>query len=181
MLVLKVLNGEIDMMDQFIATAANKPVFYDNQAKGGYHFFETTAPPANRGDYPLNLNHSDAVKRDVFHNKDFRIGLSHAINRKEIIELVFGGEGEPHQAAPRPDSPFWHEKLAKQYTEFDVTKANEYLDKALPKKDAQGFRLLPDGKPLTITCEIAKTRPTPGRSADRAEVLKAVGIDMKPR
>jgi peptide/nickel transport system substrate-binding protein len=158
-LVLKILNGEIDMMDQFIATAANKPVFYDNQAKGGYHFFETTPTLTNTAFIQLNLNHADPVKKAIFNDKNFRIGLSYAINRKEIIELGFGGLGQPHQGAPRPDSPFWHEKLAKQYTEYDVAKANEYLDKALPKKDAQGFRLQPDGKRLTITFEVDKNRP----------------------
>ncbi len=140
-LVLKILNGEIDMMDQFIATAANKPVFYDNQAKGGYHFFETTPTLTNTAFIQLNLNHSDPVKKKIFNNKDFRIGLSYAINRKEIIEQAVGGLGQPPRRAPRPDSPFCHERLAKQYTEYDVEKANEYLDKVLPKKDAQGMRL----------------------------------------
>ena len=157
-LVLKVLNGEIDMMDQYIATATNKPVFYDNQQKGGYHFFETTPTLTNTAMIQFNLAHPDPVKQKIFRDKNFRIGLSYAIDRKEIIELAFGGQGQPHQGGPRPDSPFWHEKLAKEYTEYDLAKANEYLDKVLPRKDAQGFRLLPDGKRLVITFEVDKSR-----------------------
>ena len=63
---------------------------------------------------------------DVIHNQKFRIGLSHAINRKEIIDTVFFGKGEPWQAAPRKESPFFHERLvgdtevAARLKEFDV-------------------------------------------------------------
>ena len=53
----------------------------------------------------LNLTHKDPVMRALFSNKNFRIGLSHAINRQEIIELSFEGQGEPWQVAPRPEGP----------------------------------------------------------------------------
>jgi peptide/nickel transport system substrate-binding protein len=36
------------------------------------------------------------------------------------------------------------------YVEYDVDLANEYLDKVLPEKDADGFRLGPDGKVYTM-------------------------------
>ena len=36
----------------------------------------------------FNLTHKDKQMREIFQNKDFRIGLSHAINRKEIIDIV---------------------------------------------------------------------------------------------
>ena len=71
--------------------------------------------------------------------------MSYAINRKELIDVVWVGQGEAYQCAPRPTSPYYNEKLAKQYTEFDVKKANESLDKALPKKGADGMRQMPDG------------------------------------
>ena len=64
-----------------------------------------------------------------------------------MIDVLWVGQGEPWQLAPRPTSPYANDKLAEQYTEYDVKKANEYLDKALPKKDANGMRLMPDGKP----------------------------------
>ena len=150
-LVLKGLNGEIDMMDYFLGVPENKPVFFDNQQKGDYRFFTTTPTLTNTAMIQLNLNTPDPVKRELFRNKDFRIGLSYAINRKEIIELIYGGQGNPHQGAPRPESPFYHKRLATQYTEYDVAKANEYLDKVAPKKDAAGYRLGPDGKRISIT------------------------------
>ena len=83
------------------------------------------------------------------------IALSHAINRKEIIDTVFVGQGKPWQAAPLEGTPFYNKQLATQYLEYDVAKANEYLDKAGLKKGADGMRTRPDGKPLTIVLEIA--------------------------
>lgn len=179
-LVLKALNGEIDMMDRHIATLANKAVFADNMEKGGYHFFETIPSSMNTMIIALNLTHKDPVMREIFQNKDFRIGLSHAINRQEIIDVVYVGQGEPWQAAPRPTSPFYNERLAKQYTEYDVDKANEYLDKVLPEKDAEGFRLRPDGKRLSFAVEVAAV----GKEwIDALQLVqgywKAVGIDIQ--
>ena len=181
-LALKAAAGEIDMMDRHIATNSNKPVFVDNMKKGDYSFFETIPSSMNGMVISLNQTHKDKQMRSIFQDLNFRAGLSHAINRKEMIDVLWVGQGEPWQLAPRPTSPFANEKLAKQYTEFDVKKANEYLDKVLPKKDANGMRLVPDGKPFAFTMEISNT----GKEwMDAGPMLqkywKAVGIDMTPK
>jgi peptide/nickel transport system substrate-binding protein len=168
-LVLKTLNGEIDMQDRHIATLSNKAVFADNQQKGGYGFFETLPATMNQVVIALNLTHKDPVKRQIFQNKDFRIGLSHALDRQEIIDVVYVSQGEPWQAAPRRETPFYDERMAKQYTEYDLKKANEYLDRAFPQKDGQGFRLGPDGKRIFFVIEF-----TSATAPDRADALKLV-------
>lgn len=174
-LLLKALNGEIDMQDRSIATLQNKAVFADNMEKGGYRFFDTIPATMNTNLINLNLNHKDPVKRELFQNKDFRIGLSYAINRPEIIDLVFVGQGEPFQAAPRPESPFYNEQLATQYTEYDVAKANEHLDKAgLTERDAEGYRLGPDGKRVSFVVEIAA-----GFSQAHVDVMQLVAAQWK--
>jgi peptide/nickel transport system substrate-binding protein len=153
-LVLKAIAGEIDMQDLRIATQANKPLFFDNQERGGYRFFDTTPTFMNTAILALNLTHQDPVKREMFQNKDFRIGLSHAINRQEIIDTVYTSQGEPWQAAPRPETVYYNEQLAKQYTEYSVALANEHLDRAgYTQRDAQGFRLGPDGRRIVIIGE----------------------------
>ncbi len=181
-LVLKAVNGEIDMMDRHIATPSNKAVFSDNMQKGQYRFFETIPSSMNDLIIALNLTHKDKTMREIFNNKDFRIGLSYAINRRELIDLVWVSQGQPYQAAPRPTSPFYNEKLAKQYTEYDVAKANQSLDKAgYSKKDAEGFRLGPDGKRISFVVEV-----TGATGTDRVDAMKLiqgywkkVGIDMQ--
>ncbi|RIK55535.1 MAG: hypothetical protein DCC57_05245 [Chloroflexi bacterium] len=178
-LVLRALNGEIDMQDRHIATLANKAVFADNMEAGGYHFFETIPSSMNSVIIALNLTHKDPVKREIFQNKDFRIALSHAINRQEIIDVVYVGQGEPWQLAPRPTSPFYNETLAKQYTEYDPDLANEILDGIFPEKNAQGIRLGPDGNPITFDVELDATQ---AERIDTLELIKgyweAVGIQI---
>lgn len=51
-----------------------------------------------------------------------------------------------HQTAVLPSYELLHdEKLATQYLNYDVAQANEYLDKAFPEKNNDGFRLGPNG------------------------------------
>lgn len=181
-LVLQALNGDIDMQDRHIATNANRAVFFDNQEAGGYHFYDTIPSSSNVMVISLNLTNQDPVKREVYQNKDFRVGLSYAIDRQEIIDVVYVGQGEPYQAAPRPQSNLYNEQLAKQYTEFDPDLANEYLDKVLPNKDSEGFRLLPNGDRLVIAVEVIPTLQPEWTGA--LELVQGywadVGIDMQP-
>jgi peptide/nickel transport system substrate-binding protein len=182
-LMLKILNGEIDWMDQYFATASNKPVIYENQEKGGYHLFTTNPTEPNSAILQFNLNHPDPAMRALFANKDFRIGVSHAINRQEIIDIVYSGQGTPAQTAPRPGTEFYNERLAKQYTEYDVNKANEALDRAgFSSKDSQGFRLRSDGKRVAFVLELDAGRVEfVNMSTLLQNYLKAVGIDMQIR
>ena len=75
--------------------------------------------------------------------------MSHAINRDQIKESVFLGLGEPRQGVPAPWHPYFPgDEWAKKYTQYKPDEANKLLDGiGLSKKDAQGIRLLPNGKP----------------------------------
>jgi peptide/nickel transport system substrate-binding protein len=177
--LLRALNGEVDMVGRGINALRDKPVYARNREKGDYHFFDTVPQQMNQMILMLNLTHKDETRREVF-NKDFRIGLSHAINRQEIIDAVYQSQGEPWQAAPRPESPYYNERLAKQYTEYDVDLANESLDKVLPEKDSGGVRLGPGGEPFSFQVEVPSSFP------DFVDVLelvrqywREVGIDMR--
>ncbi len=128
----------------------------------------------------FNLSHKDPARRAIFGNKDFRIGMSYAINRQDIIDTVFVGQAKPFQAAPLEGTPFYNQQLATQYLEFDVTKANEALDKVLPKKGADGMRLMPDGKPLNIIIETSNATKTDGDTANMCvKSWKAVGVAVE--
>jgi peptide/nickel transport system substrate-binding protein len=180
-LVLRALNGDIDMMDRHINTLQNKAVFVDNQQRGQYRLFEEVSARMNTGIIALNLTHKDPVKRQLFANRDFRIGLSHAINRQEIIDVVYVSQGEPWQNSPRRESGFYSERLAKQYTEYDVRRAEEHLDKVAPQKGAGGIRLGPDGKPIAFQVEVISAL-FPDQ-IDALELVRGywrkVGIDMQ--
>ncbi|MGW5363615.1 ABC transporter substrate-binding protein [Actinopolymorpha pittospori] len=155
-MLLKATNGEFDMQTRTINSLRNKPVLARSRDKGGYEFFDMVNANMNTAIFSLNLCHKDPVKRAIFRNKDFRIGLSHAINRPEIIVAAYQRQGKPYQAAPRPESDFYDEVLATQYTAYDVDLANRHLDQAgYTQRDADGVRLGPTGQPIRFTVEIA--------------------------
>lgn len=155
-LLLKAASGEIDMQDRNVGEQLkNKPVLADARESGGFHFFDVIFSRMNVMIVALNQNHKNPVLRELFQNKDFRIGLSYAINRQEIIDTIFVGQGEPWQAGPQRETPFFNEQLATQYTEYNVDLANEYLDKVAPERDGEGFRLDPNGKKISFQVEAA--------------------------
>jgi peptide/nickel transport system substrate-binding protein len=172
--------GKIDFQMRHFNLLSNKAVLADNMAKGDYKFFDLTDAANNRLVLMFNLTDKDPVMREVFQNKDFRIGMSYALNRQEIIDTVWVSQGKPWQAAPLKDSPFYSEKMATQYLEYDVAKANEYLDKVLPNKGADGFRLGPDGKPFKFQLEIANANKSEVDSGIMiAKYWQAVGVNVE--
>ena len=179
-MLLKASAGEIDFQMRHFNLLANKAVLFDNQATGDYHFFDLTDAANNRLVLMFNLTDKDPTMRQIFQNKDFRIGMSYAINRQEVIDTVWVSQGTPWQAAPLKDSPFYSEKMATQYVEYDVAKANEYLDKVLPRKGADGFRLTPDGKPFKFALEIANANKSEVDSGNMiVKYWQAVGVNVE--
>lgn len=177
--VMRAASGEIDFFDQNIATPGNKSFFFDNMEAGNYHFVTTTMSAPNAMNIILNLNHKNLERRELFTNKEFRIGLSHAIYRQEIIDMIYYGDANPHQTAPLPGSDVYDEEFATQYTEYNVDLANEYLDKVLPEKDANGMRLF-NGEKLIIHFYIDAARDTFIQATKLISTYwKAVGIDTK--
>jgi peptide/nickel transport system substrate-binding protein len=179
-LVLKALNGELDYQERFISAPTNKAVLFDNMEAGKYHFYDLYPTTVNEMIIQFNQTTTDPVLREVFQNKDFRIGMSYAIDRQEVIDVVHVSQGEAWQASPRPESRFHHERLAKQYTEYNPELANEHLDKAgYTQRDAAGFRLGPDGKRISFIMEIDASRVT---YIDALELIlthwEAVGVEM---
>jgi peptide/nickel transport system substrate-binding protein len=154
-LVLKILNGEIDIHQRHVNNNSNKAVFAEGAEQGGYRLYETLPAIMNNSMISLNLTHKNPAYRELFNNKDFRIALSHAINRQEIIDTIYISQGEPWQGSPRPESQYKNDTLAKQYTEYDPDLANQMLDAILPNKGGDGYRTLPDGSPLVISIEVA--------------------------
>ena len=121
--------------------------------------------------------------REMFANKEFRQALSLGINRKEIIDIVYLGQSEPYQTGPRPGHPWYHEKLrAPVHRVTTPSKANAILDKlGYDKKDAQGFRLRPDGQKVFFAIDVIPTLYPD--AVDTLELVKRhwaeIGVDMK--
>jgi peptide/nickel transport system substrate-binding protein len=146
---LAAVGGEIDLQGRHINMSAF-PVLVENADAGGYRV--VTWPTFGGSDAVVMLNQTwPGPEGEMFRNKDFRVALSHAIDRETIKELAFLGLGEARQGVPAPFHPYYPgDEWAFQYTEYNPDLANEILDGVLPNKDADGFRTLPDGSPLDI-------------------------------
>lgn len=157
---LAAVGGEIDMQGRHIAMG-NYPVFVENADKGGYRVIAW--PTFGGSDAVLMFNQTyvnDPAIGEMLQNKDFRIALSHAIDREAIKELAFLGIGEARQGVPAPFHPYYPgDEWAFKYTEFDPEMANKILDDVgLTERDDEGFRLRPDGERLDLEISVVPTQ-----------------------
>ncbi|MCI0709578.1 MAG: ABC transporter substrate-binding protein, partial [Chloroflexi bacterium] len=177
-MLIDVLAGRFDTMAN--TTDEQRPLFFENEATSGLAIYPTKSEGGGTVSVMFNLTHPELG--DIFSQKDFRIGMSHAIDREEVIDIVYFGQGFPRQVSPNEDSPLYNEQLSNQYVAYDVDLANEYLDKVLPERDDEGWRLNPaTGEKLSIVITV-QTGDYGLRFSDVAELLKQyyaeVGIDL---
>ncbi|MBL8698136.1 MAG: ABC transporter substrate-binding protein [Alphaproteobacteria bacterium] len=153
---LAAIAGDFDMQERHI-NMTNYPVFKDQEKTGKYKVI--TWPTFGGADAAISFNQTykaDPEMAKLMATREFRVALSHAINRDQIKESAFLGLGEARQGVAAPWHPYYPgDDVAKKYTAYDAATANKLLDGlGLTKKDAQGFRLLPSGKPATIEISI---------------------------
>ncbi|MEC5399951.1 ABC transporter substrate-binding protein [Uliginosibacterium sp. H1] len=145
-IVLAAINGQLDFQVRHIDNIQNRPVLAENAAKGNYKVLSLPGTGATSIGVFLNQSTTNPKLRELMRNKEFRIALSEGMDRKEINDIVFLGQGEPWQIGPRKQHKYYNEKLAKQFTAYDPKDANARLDKmGLTQRDPQGFRQYKDG------------------------------------
>ncbi|MFA3915719.1 ABC transporter substrate-binding protein [Ruegeria hyattellae] len=152
--ILKLVNGEADYKSQSLTLAA-APLLLENAEKNNYsvQLKPTIAMPA----FSFNMTSEDPAKREVFGDLKFRQAMSVAINRDELNEVSFFGQGEPKQYigfSPTPD--FVDPELTKHMIQFDPDMANALLDEiGMADTDGDGFRELPNGDKLVLNMQFA--------------------------
>ncbi|MEO1089499.1 MAG: ABC transporter substrate-binding protein [Pseudomonadota bacterium] len=116
-----------------------------------------------------NLNAKDTVWREAFRDVRVRRALSLGIDRDAISKFLYFGVAEPANNTILQESPLWTDEVATAYTAHDVDKANQLLDEAgYAERDAEGLRLLSDGRPFEIVVETA------GVSTEESDVLELI-------
>jgi peptide/nickel transport system substrate-binding protein len=154
-------------------------VLVENGDRSNYHVI--TWPSFGGSDATVWINQEyriDEELGELLANRDFRIALSHSINRDEIRESAFLGLGEIRQPVPAPWHPYFPgEEYAKMYTEFDQDLANEILDSLGLERGSDGSRTLPSGRPLRLEISVV---PAFGPWPDVAQLVagdwEAVGV-----
>lgn len=177
-MLVDVLAGEYDTMAN--TTDQQRPLFFENEATSGLSVYQLQSEGGGKVSIMFNMTHPELGA--IFSERDFRIAMSYAINRDEVIDIVYFGQGEARQVSPIEDSPLYNEQLTTQYLEYNVDEANAHLDLVLPDKDGDGFRLNPaTGERLTIVMTV-QSGDYGLRFTDVAELLKQyyadVGIDL---
>jgi peptide/nickel transport system substrate-binding protein len=156
---LAAIAGELDEQERHI-NLLNYPVLKENEQKlGKYKIFLWSSPGGQDAGVVFNQTYAkDPELGKLMANKDFRIAMSLAINRKQINESAFLGTGQPRQSVPKKGHPYYPgDEYAFKYTEQNLAEANRLLDSiGLNKKDAEGFRLFPSGRRVMIELSVVE-------------------------
>lgn len=105
----------------------------------------------------------DKEIRALLRNKSFRQGLSHALNRQQVLDEVWNGEGETKQFTISPQSPHFegaegqavYEAWANSYVTYSTSTATSLWNSiGFTDSNGDGWRELPSGDPFTLTIDL---------------------------
>jgi peptide/nickel transport system substrate-binding protein len=177
---LKITNGEVDYKVQSIFID-DFPLYKENEENGDY----TVTLGNTVGQtvfYGFNRNHQDEGLREIFNDVRFSQAMSMALNRDEIVELIYLGQATPIQFTPADPNTvdFVAEEQKTAFIQYDPDAANALLDEmGLVDADGDGFRDRPDGSNLTINLVYSNQ----GGPVKQHELVKgyweAVGIRIR--
>ena len=127
-----------------------------------------------------NLNCNDEVWRALNRDVRFRRALSLGINRHEINQAIYYGLGKEGANTVQEMSPLFKSQYRLAWAVYDLSTANRLLDEiGLTSRDDDGFRLLPDGRRMTVIIDTA------GESTEESDILELIkdswadlGIDL---
>lgn len=148
---LKIMNGEVVWKQQAVFLE-DFPLLKENEAKGNYTI--DYAPTFGENVFfSFNRTHKDPVLAAIFNDVRFNKAMSIAMDRDEINEIVYLGQGTPMQGVPAEPKTvsFVSEELLNKDIEYDLDGARALLaEMGLGDADGDGILERPDGKPLVI-------------------------------
>ena len=175
-LTMRAMSGGVDFQARRIDASAY-PVFMENRRQYGYRVLRDLAPDTIC--LYVNQHSKDDELRSILQNRDFRIGLSLAIDREEIIFILYSGMAVPARGVVSPFDPFYLSEFDEKYLEYDPERANALLDGILPRGPG-GIRRLPSGRPFR---QILHVYPSEAGTTTElwqlaAEYFRDVGLDF---
>ena len=177
MATIKAMAGEVDFQARRI-NAANYPLFMGNRQKGRYRVLrdlETGSAVCY-----INQHSKDDELRPLLKKRQFRVALSVAINRAELIDLMYTGMAEPARGVAGPYDPFYLPQYDARYLEYDPDRANALLDELGMTKGRTGLRRLPSGKPFRQILNVFPSESGTGTELWQlvADYWREVGLDF---
>ncbi|MBT8414993.1 MAG: ABC transporter substrate-binding protein [Boseongicola sp.] len=171
--ILKIVNGEVDYKSQSLQLAS-APLLLESQESGNYTV--QLKPEITIGAFGFNVTHEDPAKRAVFGDVSFREAMSLAINREQLNEVGFFGQGTPMQYTGFSPMPEFIEGDWQNYMAgYDPDGANARLDTlGMADTDGDGFRELPNGEKLVLNLNYS----TQGIAGQTVELVSQYWADV---
>jgi peptide/nickel transport system substrate-binding protein len=101
-----------------------------------------------------NNSNPQKVKNKELQDRRVRQAFDHALNREEIVEVVFNGYAQPAASIVAPNAGSWQNPSI-QPASFDLAEANRILDEAGYQRGGDGIRVAPDGSQMAYEVKTA--------------------------
>jgi peptide/nickel transport system substrate-binding protein len=202
--LLNISQGRYDIVFRGAGSPTDIPFLADQAEANGYHIHPGWMNGAGgwpawliNQDYHEELEYDAATEteeaveiRELLRNTTFRKGLSVALDRERLIDVVWDGIGTAQQATISPQAWHWaspegqavFKAWATADIEYDPELAMQRFDEiGFVDADGDGWRDLPSGKPFTLIMDLGDWSD-PIICTDSTEVfrgnLEDVGIDV---
>ena len=148
--LLKLASGNVDFQTRDL-NSNHWSILKAKEHDGGYRIIRWANDyNGELNFYTLQTNKDEHIGK-ILQDKRFRYALSLGLNRQEMIDVFWQGLGSPAQCSVPEGSPYYSAKHEHFMTDYDVDKANAYLDDlGLNKRGNDGVRRLPNGEPLIL-------------------------------
>ena len=151
------------------------PLYVSNMVKGDFSIFHW--PSSGGADLSTTMQQTyneDPRIGELVRTQDFRIALSHTVDKEVLNDLVLSGVGVVQNRVPRPNNPYYPgDQYRMLHMRQDLNMANQMLDAiGLTQRDADDFRMHKDGSGTVEMQITVGTNPNPAVS-QAAEILKA--------
>ena len=160
--VLKILAGEIDC--QYRGAALEDLALYlEGEERAGYTMRRWTSTAGAQPALLVNWTDPDPALRELIRDQRFRKALAYGVDRESCNAIAWRGLLEPQAATVSQEG--WHfadeegqalfERWKRADADYDLDKGNALLDDmGLTQRDADGYRLRPDGKRLALLMDV---------------------------
>ncbi len=177
-----IMSGSVDFEGRN-TQLANYPLYRSFEEEGNYRTILWDTTFGNAVFFMVNMTHSDPVMREIFQDVRFRQAMSLAIDRDEINDVVYFGQGTPRQFTLLESSIYYEPEFATAYADYDPAQAAALLDEmGLDQKDSEGYRLRPDGQRLTVIMEYPDVVVPRTPVVELAvQYWQEVGLDVRSR
>jgi peptide/nickel transport system substrate-binding protein len=148
---LRAIAGEYDLQVRHM-DIAKLPAFKENERRAGYTVGFWKWPHGTDAGFFINQDFdADPEIAKWLTNKDFRTALSLGMDREQLNEVFWLGQGEPGGPAPAENTPYSAGPGSRKLNStLDPKQANDILDRLGLVKGPDGLRQRTDGKGTLI-------------------------------